>query len=288
MNNYVIFTDSGSDLPISLLSKMNIESANLSFYFSEQDYSKGNEEFNSSLFYSKLRNGKTAKTSAVNPERFKERFLKIMNSGNDILYLGFSSALSSTYNSARIAMETVRKENPKSKIIIVDTKSASLGLGLIVYLTSKKKSEGASIEAAAEFAKNLIKNVCHWFTVEDLSYLKRGGRISHSSAFFGNMLGIKPIMYMDNGGYLKPYDKVRGRLASIEELARKYGENHDTDKGNTVFISHADCIQDAKLLGKILYDNYGAKTELIADIGAVIGSHAGPGTLALFFIGKSR
>ena len=288
MNNYVIFTDSACDVDPAVLSEWGVKMAPLTFRFSDSEKDYADSSMEAEAFYKRMRGGETVKTSAVNTEYFKEKFTGILDSGNDILYLGFSSALSATYNSARLAAEELMKEVPERKIITVDTKSASAGLGLIVYLTVKEKERGADIEAAAEFATALSKKLCHWFTVDDLTYLKRGGRISPTTAFFGNMLGIKPMLFADSDGLLKKHSKVIGRHAAIEELAEKYGKLAEDKTCGTVFISHADAEDDAKLLVKMLAEKYGARVKLICNVGCVVGAHSGPGTLALFFIGKSR
>ena len=187
-----------------------------------------------------------------------------------------------------MACEELQEEYPDRKLIAVDTLSASAGMGLLVYLTVQKKNEGASIEQAAQFAYNNRLNLCHWFTVDDLVYLKRGGRVSPTVAFVGGLLGIKPIMHMDNDGKLINMFKARGRKAAIQAIADKYGELSITPNKGTVFISHGDCIDDAKALADIVKKTYGVEVKIFADIGPVIGAHSGPGTLALFFLGKER
>ena len=157
-----------------------------------------------------------------------------------------------------------------------------------MYLTVQKKNAGASIEEAHAFAEEIKPKLCHWFTVDDLIYLKRGGRISPASYFVGNLLGIKPVLHMDDDGHLISMAKVRGRRTSVMALADKYGQLAEDKAGGTVFISHADCMADAEELSKILKDRYGAEAQLITDVGPVIGAHSGPGTLALFFVGKER
>ena len=240
-----------------------------------------------SEFYDRMRKGGVAKTAAVNSEAFVGAFKRILDAGDDILYLGFSSGLSTTYNSARIAAQELKDSYPDRKIIVVDTLAASAGIGLIIKNVVDKKNDGATIEEAAAFAEELKYKLCHWFTVDDLVYLKRGGRISPTVAFVGNMLGIKPVLHMDNDGHLINMFKVRGRKTSIAALADKYGELA-VDKDGVAYISNADCLSDAEELKKMLSEKYGAKVEIITDVGTVIGAHAGPGTLALFFVGETR
>ena len=288
MNNYVIYTDSACDIAPEILEEWGVRVIPLTFMFQEEDKQYSNYDLSAKDFYGKMREGKVAKTSAINIATFKEQFGKILADDFDLLYLAFSSGLSTTYNSAHLAVEELKEEYPDRKIITVDTLSASAGMGLLVYLTVQKKNEGASIEQAAQFAYNNRLNLCHWFTVDDLVYLKRGGRVSPTVAFVGGLLGIKPIMHMDNDGKLINMFKARGRKAAIQAIADKYGELSITPNKGTVFISHGDCIDDAKALADIVKKTYGVEVKIFADIGPVIGAHSGPGTLALFFLGKER
>lgn len=288
MNNYVIFTDSSCDLSREMLEKRGVYSIPLSFKFDDSKTQYYNNEMPIGEFYSKMRAGFVAKTSAANSEIFYSAFNKSLADGIDILYLGFSSGLSATFNSARLAAEALQNKFPERKILLVDSLSASAGIALLLDLVIEKKKIGATIEEAAKYAEEMKLNVCHWFTVDDLVYLKRGGRISPTAAFFGNMLGIKPILRVDNEGHLINVGKVRGRRLSIITLADKYAELCDESSFKKIYISHADCIEDAKELSKIIKEKHGINTEIITDVGTVIGAHSGPGTLALFFIGKER
>ena len=211
-----------------------------------------------------------------------------MKKGYDILYLGFSSGLSTTYNSSQIAANELAERYPNQKIITVDTLCASAGQGLFVYLVAEEKKKGATIEQAAEYANKLVPNLCHWFTVDDLVYLKRGGRISPTTAFVGTVLNIKPVLHVDNEGKLINMTKARGRKMSIRTLAEKFGEFANDKKNGTIFISHADCEDDAKMLAQTIKESYGSTVDVITNIGPVIGAHTGPGALALFFVGKER
>ncbi len=286
MRKYVLVTDSGSDLSKDVLKKCHIVSLPLYAQFDgEVEFS--DYDIDSGKFYKKLRDGKNAKTSAVNHTAFLNKFRALIERDFDVLYIGLSSAISSTYSAASTAARELKKELPESEILTLDSKCASAGLGLLVYLTAERRDRGANIHEAYQYAKSIAVRICHRFTVDNLTYLYRGGRISGASAFFGNMLGIKPLLYVDNGGFLKPSEKVRGRRAAIEGLAQSYGDLAK-DGENCIFISHADCHADAELLNEFLYAKYGCKATRIFDIGAVIGAHAGPGTLALFFIGDNR
>ena len=288
MRDYVIFTDSACDVKPALLAEWGIRSRDLSFRFDDSEREYSNADMAVEEFYEKMKAGGVAKTAAVNSESFAQEFEALLKEGKDILYLGFSSGLSTTYNSARIAAEELRGKYPDSRILVIDSLAASAGQGLLVYLTVKEKEKGADIEAAAAFAKDLIPRLGIWFTVDDLVYLKRGGRVSPTAAFFGNLLGIKPVLYMDNEGHLVPVLKVRGRKTAIATLADQYGERAATKETGTVYISHGACRKDAETLAELLKERYGVEVALITDVGPVIGAHSGPGTLALFFVANAR
>lgn len=288
MNNYVIHTDSSCDFSLEDIAKRGLISSPLTFRFNDSEKEFTNNEMPIADFYQKMRDGGIAKTAAVNSESFASAFEKSLKEGFDVLYIGFSSGLSTTYNSARIAAEQLRGEYPERKIITVDTLAASAGIALLIDLIIEKKEAGASIEEAAQFAEDTKLKISHWFTVDDLVYLKRGGRVSAATALVGNMLGIKPVLHVDNDGHLINVGKVRGRKTSITALADKYGESALDTANGKVYISHSDCLKDAEELAKIIETKYGAKTELITDVGPVIGAHSGPGTIALFFVAKER
>ena len=267
---------------------MGVPYTSLTFRFDGEEKEYANDGMSATDFYKKMRKGGTAKTAAVNAEVFKSDFENSLKAGKDVLYIGFSSALSTTYNSARIAAEDLKAEYPDRKILTVDSLCASAGEGMLVRLALNKQESGASIEETAEYTKSIVLKICHWFTVDDLVYLKRGGRVSPTVAFVGNMLGIKPVLHVDNGGHLTNVSKVRGRKTSITALADKYGALAEKLDSDMVYISHGDCENDANELAKILNDRYGATVSIITDVGPVIGAHSGPGTLALFFVGKER
>ncbi len=287
MEKYVLFTDSACDLKPEVLKEWGVENINLSFQFDDDSKRYRNDEMDIAVFYDEMRKGKTAKTSAINPDEFTHAFEDTLKNGNDILYLGFSSGLSTTFNSSRIAAEELREKYPERKIICVDSLCASAGQGLIVYLAVQKKNEGADIESLAEYLENIKLSICHWFTVDDLVYLKRGGRISPTVAFVGAVLGIKPVLHVDNEGKLVSVTKARGRRSALTALIDKFEQLGLSDE-KTVFISHADCLADAQFVKENLEKKYKSDVKIITDIGPVIGAHSGPGTLAVFFIGKER
>jgi len=288
MSNFIIFTDSACDIKPSLLENWGVPYINLSFRFEDEDKEYSNDGMDIGVFYDRMRKGGIAKTSAINPDTFSIAFEEILKQGNDILYLAFSSGLSTTYNSARIAAEEVCEKYPDRKIIVVDTLCASAGQGLLVYLTVKKKNDGASLEEVAEYAEKIKLNICHWFTVDDLVYLKRGGRVSSAVALVGTVLGIKPVLHVDNAGKIISVSKARGRKAALNALVEKCGELGSDIKDGSIFISQADCMDDANYISEQINAKFGGTVDVITDIGPVIGAHAGPGTIALFFVGKER
>ena len=288
MSDYVIYTDSSCDIAPAILAEWGVHSCSLSFSFDGGATALTEAEMPVAEFYQKMRQGEVAKTSAVNVSTFTAAFEKEAAAGRDVLYLGFSSGLSATYNSGRVAMEELSERYPERTLLSVDSLCASAGQGLLLYLATEKKKQGMDIRSLAEYLADIRLNICHWFTVDDLVYLKRGGRIGATAAFVGNVLGIKPILHVDDEGHLINMFKVRGRRTAVTALADKLGETALDPKGGTVYISHADCMADAELLSSILRDKYGAIVDIIADVGPVIGAHSGPGTLALFFLGKER
>lgn len=288
MGKFIIHTDSACDISPDVLAAWGVKFVSLTFRFDGEDKEYANYDMSATDFYAKMREGGIAKTAAVNTETFKESFETSLKDGNDVLYIGFSSGLSTTYNSARLAAEDLKKDYPDRKIVTVDSLCASAGGGMLVRLALNKSADGASIEETAEYVKALVPKMCHWFTVDDLVYLKRGGRVSPTVAFVGNMLGIKPVLHVDNEGHLTNVTKVRGRKTALAILADKYGELADKKDSEMVYISHSDCENDAKELANILKDRYNATVSIITNVGPVIGAHSGPGTLALFFVGKER
>lgn len=288
MNEFVLFTDSACDIAPATLKDWKVESISLSLLFDGEDKEISNYDITATDFYKRMRDGDTAKTSAINVEGFKTAFEPTLKSGKDILYLGFSSGLSTTVNSARIAADELKEDYPNASVTVVDTLCASAGQGLLVYLAVKQRDEGKTLAEIAEYAEKTKGGMCHWFTVDDLVYLKRGGRISPTVAFVGGLLGIKPVLHMDDEGHLISMSKARGRKNALKAIVDRFNELAVDKQNGTVFISHGDCIDDANELAGMLKDAFGVTVSIIADIGPVIGAHSGPGTLALFFIGKER
>lgn len=287
MANVSIITDSGCDLSPELLKEWGVKFCSLSFIFDGDEKIYTSTDLTPNEFYGRMRKGEVAKTSGVNIEDFKNCFEEELKAGNDVIYLGFSSGLSVTYNSAKAAADEIRASYPERKLYTIDTLCASAGLGLLVYLAKEKKEAGEDADAIADYISKLAPDMAHWFTVDDLVYLKRGGRVSATTAVIGGILNIKPVMHVDDEGHLINMFKARGRKQSIKMLADKYGELAK-DHSLPIFISQADCFEDAEALENIIKAEYGAEVSLITDISPVVGAHAGPGTIALFFIAKER
>jgi len=288
MNDYIIYTDSACDISPAILAEWGVGFSCLTFRFNDSDTEYSNNDMDVKTFYDKMRAGGIAKTAAINASTFAEEFEKILKDGKDILYIGFSSGLSSTYNAAVIAAKQLTPLYPERKILTVDTLAASAGQGMIVYLTAEQKKKGASVEEAAKYAEDIKLHLCHWFTISDLVYLKRGGRISATSAFVGNTLGIKPVLHVDNNGHLINMSKVRGRKSALAALDAKYGELASEIGSAPVFICQSDCADEANEVAAALKSKYNATVDIITDIGPVIGAHTGPGTIGLFFLAKER
>lgn len=285
--SYQIITDSCCDFTAQLYRDLNLSVVPLTVTYNGETYPDRNDDSLKDM-YSGLRAGLPASTAAVNPEGWKAACAPALRQGMDILILAFSSGLSTTYQSAVIAADELQESFPDRKILVVDTLAASLGQGLLVWYAAKKRDEGLSLTELKQWVEDHKQNLCHWFTVDDLMYLKRGGRISATTAIVGTMLSVKPILHVDCAGKLVNVSKVRGRKAAIAALAAKMGELGDGFDNSFVAISHGDCYEEAAALANILKEKYGVKEVYINYIGAVIGSHAGPGTIALFFMGKNR
>ena len=287
MSEYKIITDTGCDLPQEMLSRLDVQAVPLIVNFKGEDR-EDTVDAGIKEMYAGLRAGEAATTSAINPQRWEEKMEEVLKEGKDVLVIAFSSGLSTTYQSAVIAGNELKEKYPDRKIFVVDGLSASLGQGLLVWYACKKKEEGLSVEELAKWVTENRLHLCHWFTVDDLMYLKRGGRVSAATALVGTMLQIKPVLHVDDEGHLINVSKARGRKASIQALAEKavsLGAGYDN---STMFICHGDCIEDAEYLSNLVKEKCGVKDVFIGYTGAVIGSHSGPGTLALFFLGEHR
>ena len=285
--NYQIITDSCCDYPTPMYETLGLTFVPLTVEFRGETFDDKNDDSLKGM-YDGLRAGEAAKTSAVNPSRWSEVIEPALEQGQDVLVLAFSSGLSTTYQSAVIAADELREKYPERTIYVVDTLCASLGQGLLVWYACKKRDEGMSLEELHTWAEENKFHLCHWFTVDDLMYLKRGGRISAATAVIGTMLKVKPVLHMDDEGHLINMFKVRGRKAALEAIADKLGELGKGYDNSTVFICHGDCLEDARYVEKLVREKYGVKDVFINYTGAVIGSHSGPGTVSVFFMGEHR
>ncbi len=283
---YVLVTDSGCDISPEMLKEWDIGLICLAYLFTDDGVEKKEHEQPLAEFYAGMRSGRVAKTSAVNEDAFFNLFTPILEAGKDILYLGFSSGLSVTCENGKKVANALAEKYPERKIRVVDSLAASAGQGLFVYLGKLNKDNGMSLDENADALEADKLHICHWFTVDDLKYLKRGGRISTATALLGTALNVKPVLHVDNEGHLIKMTQVHGRKKSIRTMAEKLGET--ILDGSPIFISQADCMEDAEKLKEILKEEYSKDVNLITEIGSVIGAHAGPGTLALFFRGTER
>ena len=284
--NYVLVTDSACDILPEKLAEWKVEMIPLAYLFTDTGKERLDHEEPIREFYKSMRDGRVAKTSSVNEDRFINAFTPILEAGKDILYLAFSSGLSVTCENGKKVAAMLQEKYPERKIVVIDSLAASAGQGLFVYLAVRNRDFGMSLEENARALEGDILHVCHWFTVDDLVYLKRGGRISRTTALLGTALNVKPVLHVDNEGHLIKMTQVRGRKKSIRRMAETLGETILPD--SPIFISHGDCIEDAEMLKEILEKEYEKEVTLITWIGSVIGAHSGPGTLALFFMGKER
>ena len=290
MSNYRIITDSCCDLPQEMADDLQLLVAPLSVNYKGSEHKNylDGRELDTKEFYNGLRAGEMTSTSAANPTLWQSYMEPVLKEGQDVLVLAFSSGLSTTYNAACIAAEELRETYPDRKIYVVDTLCAALGQGLFCWYVANLKKNGATLEEARDWAENNKLHLVHWFTVEDLHFLKRGGRVSAATAVVGSMLQIKPVLHVDNEGHLISKAKVRGRKASIHALADKIGELCENPSEQTMAICHGDCIEDAEYLASLMRERYNVPEIIIHPTGPVIVSHSGPGTLAVFFIGKER
>lgn len=286
--NYQIITDSACDLPLNMLQDLQVRTVPLIVNFRGEARNDSVEDSQVKELYDAMRAGEMATTSAVNPQGWHQVMEPVLAEGKDILALAFSSGLSTTFQSAVIAADELREQYPERKILVVDTCAAALGQGLLVWHTCKKRDEGLGLEALAAWVEDARNHTAHWFTVDDLVYLKRGGRVSAATAVLGTMLNIKPVLHVDNEGHLISMVKARGRKAAMNTLLAKMGELQGSWDNSTVFICHADAMEDARKLAAAVKEKYGVQEAFIGNLGAVIGSHAGPGTLALFFMGDEK
>ena len=284
--SFKILTDSCCDLSAEMAAELELGIAPLSVELDGESFPEGT--MTPKELYDHLRAGKLPKTAAVNPDGWEALMRPALAKGQDVLVLAFSSGLSATYQSAVIAADEVQSDYPERKIIVVDTLSAAIGQGLLVYTAAQLRSEGKSIDETAAWIEEHKRNLCHWVTVEDLMHLKRGGRVSAATAVVGTMLNIKPVIKVDDSGKLETVAKSRGRKAALNYLLDRMAESLIPELKDTVFIGHGDCIEDAEFAANAVKERFGVKNVYINYVGAVIGSHTGPGVVVIGFFGKNR
>jgi len=290
MKDYAIVTESTADLSQDMVDELGIKVIPMAFSFGDESYLNYPDfrEMDIHKFYERIKNGERSTTALVNSNTFKEYFEPILQSGNDILYIGFSSGLSGTFASSLIAADELKQKYPDSRIVCVDTLAASMGEGLLVYYAAILKQEGKSIDEVSQWVLDHRLNLCQWFTVDDLNHLKRGGRVSAMAATLGTALNVKPILHTDHEGHLIPVHNVRGRKKSIIALFEHMQELCDKPEGQTIFISHADCLEETRFLADMIKEKMPVKEVILNFMGPVIGSHTGQGAISLFFLGKER
>ena len=286
--SYRIFTDATSDLPAQFAESLHVTVLPMGFTMEEKEYFyiPGRSDMPIETFFEKMRAGVPVTTAQVNTFAFLEAFEPVLQAGEDILYIGFSSKLSGTVQSALAAADELKTKYPARKVVVVDSCSASLGEGLLVYYAARKHD--LSLEALAKWVEANKLRFVHWFTVDDLVYLKRGGRISGATAAIATILNIKPVMHVDNEGYLVAVEKVQGRKKSLRSLFERMEKTVDTTVTDTVFIGHCASKADAEYVATLVHEKYPNMMVHIDDIGTSIGAHSGPGTIALFFVGNER
>ena len=290
MSEYVISTSTTADLTEEYIAAHKLNIIPLSYIIDDVEYPTADGKQHSiEEVYKMLRSGVVIKTSMINGAKYDEEFRKILDSGKDLIHIELSSGISGSYANAKVVAEKLREEYPERKIYCVDSLCASRGFGLLVSYMVKMQEEGKTIEEVYDFAEKTKLNVIHWFTVDDLDFLKRGGRVSSVSAFVGGMLKIKPILNVDNKGKLIPLFKVRGRKKSITGMIDEMKKDILNPDGQMVYICHGDCIEDAEFAKKLILEAFPTVADVqIGYTGSVIGSHSGPGTLAIFYLGKER
>jgi len=290
MSDFIISTENTTDLPQSFLDEHNIGLMFLPYTLDGITYDM-NSQLPEKTFYDKVRNGSMPTTSQINPTEARNDFKKLIDTYHcDILHIAFSSGLSGTYNNTRLAAEELMEEGIPYKIIVIDSLCASMGEGLFVYKAVKLKEQGFSIEDTAKWLEDHKMNFAHNFTVDDLNHLYRGGRVSKTAAVLGTIVNIKPMLHVDEEGHLVVVNKVRGRkkslIALVDSMEAQIGSWRD--KNDMIFISHGDSLEDAEFVQKLIEERFGYKSFLLNTIGATIGAHSGPGTVALFYMGDYR
>lgn len=290
MPNYVLFTDSSCDLPAALAEEMQLHVLPLSVHLDGDSYKNYLDEREISYrdFYARIPTAKEIKTNAVNQQDFIDAMEPVLRAGADVLYVGFSSGLSGTYSAGALAAQELQEKYPDRKIYAVDSLCASLGQGMLLHLAWKRQHAGATIDELRAYLEETKLHLCHWFTVNDLFHLKRGGRVSATTALIGTMLSIKPVMHMDDEGHLAVVSKARGRKASLKQLVEEMKKTAIEPETQEIFICHGDALAEAEALGECIRRELQVKNVIINYVGPVIGAHTGPGVISIFFLGTKR
>lgn len=290
MNDYIIITDSTGDFTPALCEELGIQVIPMEFMLDDVSYRNYPDERDLSVkeFYDKLRSGSNATTAQVNMATYCDVARPYLQAGKDVLFLVFSSGLSGSYNSCTLAVEDLKAEFADREIVAVDTRAASMGEGLLVYYAAQQQKASKTLAEVADWVTENRGHLCHWFTVDDLHFLHRGGRVSAASAVVGSMLSIKPVLHVDDEGHLIPMEKVRGRRQSLDALLKHLDETIWVGKSPVVFLSHGDAPEDAAYVEEQLRGKYGIERIVTNLIGPVIGCHSGPGTVALFWLGEHK
>lgn len=287
MGEFIISTDSTADLPDTYIKEHHLLIQNLSYCFGEEVF-EGTDSMLPADFYARMRTGEMPTTNASIPSKVRDSFEKILAQGKDILHLGFSSALSSSYSSTVVVANELMEEYKDRRIVVIDSYAASLGQGLFVHKAVQKKEAGEELDAVADWLISHRENFCHLFTVNDLFHLHRGGRVSAATAILGTMINVKPILHVDSEGHLVNIDKVRGRKKSLNALVDRMEQLIPGFDNDMIFISHGDCLSDAEYVADRIRERFGISSFLINYVSPTIGAHSGPGTVALFFLGAHR
>lgn len=290
MSEYKIITDSTSDLSQEMVDELGVDVIPMTFNIGNDSYIDypDDRDITPHDFYTRIANGELSTTIQISPMTFSETFENYLKAGTDVLYLGFSSGLSGTYNNSVMVAKELSEKYPDRKMLTVDTRSASLGEGLLVWDTVQEQRKGASIEDLRDWAEKNSVRMYHWFTVNDLNHLKRGGRLSATAALMGTMLGIKPVLQVDGNGKLGVVDKIRGRKQALDDLVKLMEKTQVNAENQMIFISHTDYLDGAEYVRDRIAEKFATAQIRIGDMGPVIGAHTGVGTVALFYLGTEK
>ena len=286
---YLITTDNMADLPEEYLKEKQLLTMSLTYLLNGQTYNAENS-LPYQEFYKKMREGCMPTTSQINPQEAKEKLAEFLKINKNIIHIAFSGGLSGTFNSVRLAAQELMEEQPDCRITVIDSLAASMGEGLLVYKALEQQEAGLSYEEMVEWIENNKLHVCHYFTVDDLFHLYRGGRVSKAAAVLGTMINLKPVLHVDDEGHLIPLSKVRGRKKSLNALVDGMEKQMGSfrEKNDIIFLSHGDCYEDALYVQEQIKKRFGIEKFMISPVGPTIGAHSGPGPVALFFMGEAR